>query len=71
MCLFDVEESQLTKALEEISVELDEFEKSGVLRGTLTAEEQKKLLTSTSKLEECVKVINELKKVQMGTQDMN
>ena len=55
--LFDIEEAQVQKALENIAVELDQFEKDGVLRGQLSAEAQKKLISGSSKLDDCIKVI--------------
>lgn len=54
--LFDVESSQVSKALENIAIEVDQLEKDGVLRGTLTASEQKLKISGTSDLAECIKV---------------
>ncbi len=54
--LYDIEKSQVDKALDNISVELDQFEKDGVLRGNLKASEQKKLISGTTELEKCVEV---------------
>merc|ERR1712002_398145 len=52
--LFDVEASQVTKALENIKAELLEFEAAGTLRGDLPAADQAKLISGTDSLEECV-----------------
>jgi hypothetical protein len=40
--LYDVEESQVTRALDNIRAELAEFEKEGILRGTLSAANQER-----------------------------
>jgi len=53
--LYDVEESQVSKALDNIKSELHQFEKEGILRGNLSAEEQIKLISGTSSLQECVR----------------
>ena len=58
--MFDIEPAQVAKALANIGDELDQFEKDGVLRGTLKAAEQKPLITGSSDLAECVKVSSEL-----------
>merc|ERR1712142_313500 len=52
--LFDVESSQVTKALENIKAELLEFEAAGTLRGELGAVAQAELISGTDSLEECV-----------------
>merc|ERR1712142_22931 len=53
--LFDVESSQVTKALENIKAELVEFEAAGTLRGDRGAAAQSELISGTDSLEECVK----------------
>lgn len=55
--LFDIEPTQVTKALENIAIELDQFEEEQVLRGTLTAKAQIALISGSSDLAECVKVV--------------
>ncbi|XP_022094851.1 lambda-crystallin-like isoform X2 [Acanthaster planci] len=52
--IFDVKESQLTGAMVDISNQLAELQKSGLLRGTLTPEQQKALISVTSDLKEAV-----------------
>jgi len=53
--LYDVEDKQVTAAIESIKRELKEFEASGTLRGDkLTAFEQANLITGTSSLIQCV-----------------
>jgi len=52
--LFDVEASQVSKALENIKAELLEFEAAGTLRGEIGASEQAELISGTDNLEECV-----------------
>ena len=64
--MFDIEPAQVAKALANIGDELDQFEKDGVLRGTLKAAEQKPLITGSSDLAECVKVSSELIKTKKG-----
>ena len=54
--LYDIEKSQADKALESIAIELDQFEKEGVLRGHLPAELQKKLISGSSNLKDCIEV---------------
>ena len=53
--LYDVKLEQVTRALEIIKTELLEFERDGTLRGTLSAEDQSKLISGTESLAECVK----------------
>merc|ERR1711915_586369 len=53
--LYDVESSQVTKALENIKAELIEFEAAGTLRGDRGAAAQAELISGTDSLEECVK----------------
>ena len=52
--LFDVEASQVTRALENIKAELLEFEAAGTLRGDLGAKAQAELISGTDSLTECV-----------------
>ena len=56
--LFDVDKGQVDRALQLIDVELRQFEKDGLLKGDISAEEQSKLITGSSSLEETVKVNN-------------
>ena len=53
--LYDIDSKQVDKALENISVELEQFEKDGVLRGNLKADEQRPLITGSTDLDEAVK----------------
>ena len=53
--LYDVESSQVAKALENIKAELIEFEAAGTLRGDRGAAAQAELISGTDSLEECVK----------------
>ena len=53
--LFDIEKSQVAKALENIATELVQFEKDGVIRGTLSAEAQTKLISGSSNLSDCIR----------------
>jgi len=53
--LYDVDPSQVKRALESIASELQEFEKDGTLRGELSAAQQTNLIAGTSSLEECVR----------------
>merc|ERR1712008_440285 len=53
--LFDIEKSQVAKALENIATELVQFEKYGVIRGTLSAEAQTKLISGSSNLSDCIR----------------
>lgn len=54
--LYDVEPSQVKKALENIKDELVQFEKDGVLRGQLSAEAQSQLITGSANLSDCIEV---------------
>ena len=54
--LFDVEPAQVDRALKGIDAELKQFEKEGLLKGQISAQEQSDLITGCSDLEECVKV---------------
>jgi hypothetical protein len=47
--LYDVEESQVTRALDNIRAELAEFEKEGILRGTLSAANQERSIVIVHK----------------------
>merc|ERR1719493_147718 len=52
--LYDVEASQVTRALKNIKAELLEFEAAGTLRGDLGAKAQAELINGTDSLAECV-----------------
>ena len=52
--LYDIEKSQVDKALENIALELVQFEKDGVIRGNLTAEAQTKLISGSTNLADCI-----------------
>jgi len=52
--LYDVEASQVARALDNIKAELVEFESAGTLRGSLPASEQALLISGTGSLAECV-----------------
>lgn len=52
--IYDVDEMQLERALESIRNQLEEFEKSGLLRGKLSAKEQLKLIKTTQNLADVV-----------------
>ena len=45
MVLYDVEESQVSRAIHNITQEVLEFEKEGILRGTLSAADQGRFST--------------------------
>jgi len=53
--MFDILPEQVNTALNNIKVEVDQFEKDGVLRGTLKASEQKVLISGSTNLAECIK----------------
>jgi len=53
--LFDIEQSQVTRAITGIANDLQDFEKEGILRGNLSAKVQTDLISGCTKLEECVK----------------
>nr|XP_039259627.1 lambda-crystallin homolog [Styela clava] len=52
--IYDVDEDQLSRAIESIGTQLDEFEKSGLLRGKLSAKEQLKLIKTSRNLGDVV-----------------
>jgi len=52
--LYDVLETQVSVALEDIKKQLLALEKDGMLRGTLTAEQQFKCIKGVNSLKECV-----------------
>jgi hypothetical protein len=54
--LFDIEQSQVTRAINGIANDLQDFEKEGILRGNLSAKVQTGLIKGCTELEECVKV---------------
>ena len=53
--LFDVVQTQLDTAQKDICEKIRKLEKDGSLRGTLSADEQLRLLHFTDSLVECVK----------------
>ena len=54
--LYDIEESQVKRAMNGIANDLQDFEKEGILRGNLSAKVQTELISGCTKLEDCVKV---------------
>ena len=46
----------MTRAMNGIANDLQDFEKEGILRGNLSAKVQTDLISGCTKLEECVKV---------------
>jgi len=52
--LFDVDQNQVTKAIQDIKSELVQFEEAGTLRGSLTAAAQAEMISGTDSLETCV-----------------
>lgn len=52
--LYDIKTEQVSSALEDILHQLRNLEKSGMLRGTASADEQHKLIKGVSSLKECV-----------------
>lgn len=52
--LFDIQPEQVQSALTEIEKQLNELEKSKLLRGSISAKEQVALISGTSSLKECV-----------------
>ena len=46
----------MTRAMNGIANDLQDFEKEGILRGNLSAKVQTDLISGRTKLEECVKV---------------
>ncbi|XP_043207249.1 lambda-crystallin homolog [Amphibalanus amphitrite] len=52
--LFDVVSSQIPSALEDIKGQLERLSASGLLRGTLSAQQQMELITGASELSDCV-----------------
>ena len=54
--LYDIEESQVNRAMNGIANDLQDFEKEGILRGNLSAKVQTELISGCTKLEDCVKV---------------
>jgi len=53
--LYDIEESQVKRAMNGIANDLQDFEKEGILRGNLSAKVQTELISGCTKLEDCVK----------------
>lgn len=52
--VYDVDASQITSALGNIQTQLKELENAGLLRGSLSVDEQFKLISGTNSLAECV-----------------
>lgn len=53
--LYDILDSQVSAALTNIASELVQFEKDGVIRGTISAADQTKLISGSSNLSDCIK----------------
>ena len=53
--IYDVDPNQVESALATILVQLKELEKSGLLRGKLSVEEQHQLISGANSLSECLK----------------
>ncbi|CAD1478064.1 unnamed protein product, partial [Heterotrigona itama] len=53
--IYDIVKEQINRALEDIQQQLQRLESSGLLRGSLTADQQFKLITGSSNLVEVVK----------------
>ena len=53
--IYDILPEQVTSALSDILLQLKELEKTGLIRGTLSAEEQHNLIVGTNNFAECVK----------------
>ena len=54
VCLYDIKQEILDAALKDIEVQLKDLSASGNLRGNLGAENQIKLLSTSTDLKECV-----------------
>lgn len=52
--LYDLVPENVDNALEDIKQQLHTLEKNGLLRGTLSADEQAALITKTTSLAECL-----------------
>ncbi|XP_064629778.1 lambda-crystallin-like [Lineus longissimus] len=52
--IYDVDPAQVSAALENIQVLLEKMEKEGLLKGTLSSQEQFKLISGSGSFEECV-----------------
>ncbi|XP_071800790.1 lambda-crystallin homolog [Asterias amurensis] len=52
--IYDIEQSQLTNALEDIEKQLEELKKSGLLRGSLSPEQQMALISVTMEMKDAV-----------------
>lgn len=55
VCIYDLKPEQVSAALDDILQQLKSLEKSGMLRGTASAEEQHKCIKGVSSLEDCIK----------------
>ena len=55
VCLYDIDTDQTSSAMKFIEEKLRQLEKDGLLRGTLSVEEQISLVSSTNSLKECLK----------------
>jgi len=55
VCLFDIKPEQVTAALDNILTQLKDLSSQGLLRGSLSVEEQHGLISGTSSLSDCAK----------------
>lgn len=53
--IFDIEQSQITRAISGLTNDLQDFEKEGILRGNISAKDQIELIKGCTEMEECVK----------------
>ncbi|ELU04675.1 hypothetical protein CAPTEDRAFT_155064 [Capitella teleta] len=53
--IYDIDANQVSSALEGVREQLKDLEKSGLLRGKLSVDEQLQLISGTNKFEDCVK----------------
>ena len=52
--LYDISPTQIEEALRQISLQLHDLQAKGLLRGSLTVEEQYARITTTNDLKQCV-----------------
>ena len=55
VCMYDIEPKQVSSALDNILLQLRDLDKAGLLRGTLSVEQQHQRIRGTNDFEECVK----------------